>query len=436
MRPRIFGWAKESPYTMSERFMIRAVLATAILFSLVIDFSLTRKYGGVDLRDKVVGARSLMAGRSMYFNPWSPGEPERFADPMVPPGATMTRYTGTPFQALVMSPMGMLSFGTLRVPWLLAQYALLLLAIALAHRAFSEDGWRMELITGLVLVAVLTSTSWRLHVERGQVYIGFAALIAALFWSLAKERHLLAGVLAAALVLFKPTYAFLLLPLVMRVNVRLVAGAAILVVTCVGVFAIIPNGLASWGEYLEAMRVWSTMPGVGAPPSANPDAFTYPATIEGLSNLRDHHAMEFENGSVAAVLIAVVGIELPGLLPWAVYAMVLLGSAIALRGRIMSMPRVHLLLLGFAAWTALMMLLPTPRFDYQLVHWIAPALLLLHAWRERPMASAALLAIAGVLVVGGWSVLPVNILLAEALLLVACGWMLMGKQRAMLRETE
>ena len=34
-----------------------------------------------------------------------------------------------------------------------------------------------------------------------------------------------------------------------------------------------------------------------------------------------------------------------------------------------------------------------------------------------------LLAIAGVLVAGGWSVLPVNILFAEALLLLACGWM-------------
>lgn len=436
MPPRIFGWAMASPYTMNDRFLIRAVLAAAILLSLIIDSSLTRKYGGVDLRDKVVGARSLMAGRSMYFNPWSPGEAERFADPMVPPGAIMTRYTGTPFQALMMAPMGVLSFGSLRLPWLVAQYALLLLAIVLAHRALAEKGWRMELVTGLVLVAVLASTSWRLHVERGQVYIGFAALIAALFWSLAKERHLLAGVLAAALVLFKPTYAFLLLPLVLRVNVRLITGAAILLMTCAGVFAIIPNGLASWGEYLEAMRAWSAMPGVGAPPSTNPDAFTYPATIEGLSNLRDHHAMEFENGSVAAVLIAVAGIELPGLLPWAVYAMVLLGAAIVFRKRIMSLPRVHLLLLGFAAWTALMMLLPTPRFDYQLVHWIAPAMLLLHAWRERPMASNALLAIAGVLVVGGWSVLPVNILLAEALLLVACGWMLMGEQHATLRETE
>jgi hypothetical protein len=413
---------------MSERFLLRAAIGALILFSMAIDFSLTRKYGGVDLRDKVVGARSLLAGRSMYFNPWKPGEAERFADPMVPPGAAMTRYTGTPFQALAMAPLGMLSFGSLRLPWLVAQYALLLLAVVMAHRALGDEEWRTELITGMVLVAVLASTSWRLHVERGQVYVGFAALLAALFWSLGRERHLLAGALAATLVLFKPTYAFLLLPLALRMNVRLIAGAAIMLVASAGLFAIIPNGFTAWGEYLEAMRVWSAMPGVGAPPSSDPDAFTYPALIEGLSNLRDHHAMEFENGSVAAVLVAVTGIELPGLLPWATYALVLAVAGSVLRKRVLGLSRTHLLLLGFTAWTVLMMLLPTPRFDYQIVHWIGPVLLLLHAWRERPLITNMLLSMAGVLVVGGWSVLPVNILFAEALLLVACGWMLVLRE--------
>jgi len=413
---------------MSERLLLRAAIGALILFSMAIDFSLTRKYGGVDLRDKVVGARSLLTGRSMYFNPWKPGEEERFADPMVPPGATMTRYTGTPFQALAMAPLGMLSFGSLRLPWLVAQYALLLLAVVMAHRALGDEKWRTELITGMVLVAVLASTSWRLHVERGQVYVGFAALLAALFWSLGRERHLLAGALAATLVLFKPTYAFLLLPLALRMNMRLIAGAAIMLVASAGLFAIIPNGFTAWGEYLEAMRVWSAMPGVGAPPSSDPDAFTYPALIEGLSNLRDHHAMEFENGSVAAVLVAVTGIELPGLLPWATYALVLAVAGGVLRKRVLGLPRTHLLLLGFTAWTVLMMLLPTPRFDYQIVHWIGPVLLLLHAWRERPLITNMLLTMAGVLVVGGWSVLPVNILFAEALLLVACGWMLVLRE--------
>jgi len=409
---------------MKLRRLHAFLAATALLVSFAIDFSLTRKYGGVDLRDKVVGARSLMAGRSMYFHPWRPGEPERFADPMVPAGAELTRYTGTPFQSLVLAPLGLLSFGSLRLPWLVAQYALLLAAFLLVHRAFANDDDRSRWVVLAGLIVVLASTSWRLHVERGQVYILFGALLAALFWSLQKERHILAGALAAALVLLKPTYALLLLPLVLRVNGRMLAGGAGLVAITASVFAFIPNGMASWGEYAEAMRTWSAMPGLGAPPSAHPNAFEYPGTIEGLGNLRAHHKMEFENGSIAAVLLAVRGVALPSWAPWAAYALALAASAVALKGGLLRLPRAHLLLLGFLAWTILMVLLPTPRFDYQVVHWVAPALFVLLGLQERPPVVIALFVFAASLVVGAWSILPVNILLAEALLIAACGWAL------------
>ncbi|WKZ65532.1 MAG: glycosyltransferase family 87 protein [Flavobacteriales bacterium] len=414
---------------MSRHLLLNLILGAALLFSLAIDFSLTRKYGGVDLRDKVVGARSLIAGRSMYFSPWRPGEPERFADPMVPPGATMTRYTGTPFQSLVMAPLGALPFGAARLPWLVLQYALLLLTVVLARSAFAGTGWPGALVAGIVLVALLASTSWRLHVERGQVYVIFAALIAGLFWSLAKARHLLTGALAAALVLFKPTYAFLLLPLVLRVNARMLIGAVAMVGASAAVFAIIPNGLLAWSEYLEAMRIWSTMPGLGAPPSTDPGAFAYPSLIEGLANLREHHAMEFENGSIAAVLLAVVGLSLSGWLPWVAYGTVLLTGLLLLRRNAARASAEHLLLLGFIAWTVLMMLLPTPRFDYQLVHWVAPALLVVLGGQRRPFMLDAMLLVAAGLVVGAWSILPVDILLAEGLLLVVCAWVLVASGR-------
>jgi hypothetical protein len=410
---------------MKQRRLLAFLAAMALLSSFAIDYSLTRKYGGVDLRDKVVGARSLMAGRSMYFHPWRPGEPERFADPMVPAGAEMTRYTGTPFQSLVLAPLGMLSFGSLRLPWLLAQYAVLLVAFLLVHRAFANDDDRSRRMLLAALVTLLASTSWRLHVERGQVYILFGALLAALFWSLKKERHILTGALAAALVLFKPTYAFLLLPIAIRVNGRMLAGGAGLMAIAAAVFALIPNGIASWGEYLDAMRAWSAMPGLGAPPSVHPNAFEYPGTIEGLGNLREHHKMEFENGSIAAVLLAVRGVALPTWAPWAAYALALAASAFALKGGLLRLPRTHLLLLGFLAWTILMVLLPTPRFDYQLVHWIAPGLFVLLSMKEPPLVIGALFLLAAALMVGAWSILPVNVLLAEALLIAACGWALL-----------
>lgn len=420
---------------MSNRHLLLAGFVAAFLFSLAIDYSLTRQYGGVDLRDKVVGARSLMAGRSMYFAPWKPGEPDRFADPMVAPGAAMTRYTGTPFQALLLAPLGTLPFGALRVPWLLAQYGLLLVALLAMHRAFASKDLHAWVVSGALLLVLLASTSWRLHVERGQVYVLFAGFIAILFWASAKGWMMLAGAIAAALVLCKPTYAFLLLPLALRLNGRLLLGGLAMIAAAAGAFALLPNGLVAWSEYQEAMRAWSGMVGLGSPPSLDPGAFDYPASIEGLTNLREHHRMEFENGSVAAVLIAITGIALPGWLPWMAYAAVIGAGVVLLRKHGAAIAYGELLLIGFCGWTVLMMLLPVPRFDYQVVHWVAPMGFALHAFRDRPFAWDAGAVLAAALVVGAWSILPVDILLAEALLLVLCGWLLLKGRRPAMPES-
>ncbi len=401
--------------TKERGLMIGAI--AVLLFSLAIDLRLTTKYGGVDLRDKIVGARSLMEGRSLYFDPWRPGEPERFADPMVPPGADMTRYTGTPFQALVMAPLGVLPFGALRIPWLLAQYALLLLSLLMAYRSFAPRDARSHLVVAGLLLLFLASSSWHLHVERGQVYVIFAAVIAGLFAAFAQGRMLLAGVLAAVLVLFKPTYAVLLLPLLPRVSWRMLGGGAGTVVAVALIFALLPNGSRSWVEYREAMSVWSGLIGQGEPPSMDPDAFVYPETIEGRTNLRDHHPMEFENGSVTAILHG-LGVDVPGWMPWAAFGLFLVAIFILLGRSILRARHTELLLLGFCCWTTLMILLPVPRFDYQLVHWVGPLAFVLLTSRERPFAWNAALVLASALIIGAWSLLPVNILMAELILLV------------------
>lgn len=393
-------------------------LGVALLFSLAIDLHLTLKYGGVDLRDKVVGARSIVEGRSLYFDPWRPGEPERFADPMVPPGAEMTRYTGTPFQALVMAPLGALSFRQARLVWLFVQYGLLLLAIILAHRAFAMPGRDTVIATTAIAFVLLASTSWHLHVERGQVYVIFTFLIAALFSALAQNRMGMAGVLCTLLVLFKPTYAVMLLPLVLRLTWRMAAGAAGTIAGMVGLFALLPNGLRAWVEYRDAMTIWSGLIGRGEPPSMAPDAFVYPETIEGLANLGHHHPMEFENGSIGTILYA-KGLLLPGWMPYAVLVAILLFAGLWYGRSLLRAGRAELLLLGFCCWTVLMMLLPVPRFDYQLVHWTAPVIFLLLTWRERSFNWNIALLLAAALVLGAWSLLPVNVLLAELVLLLA-----------------
>lgn len=172
----------------SKNKVLLVALALITMFSLLTDLHLTRKYAGVDLRDKLVGSRSIIAGRSLYFDPWRPGEPEIFADAMVPAGAGMTRYTGTPFQALLTAPLAILPYKVARFAWLPLQYALLILAAWLAAMAVGGSAdERIRAIT-IVLAIMLASSSWRLHVERGQLYVLPAFLIACIFAATAKGR--------------------------------------------------------------------------------------------------------------------------------------------------------------------------------------------------------------------------------------------------------
>lgn len=408
--------------SIPSRTVLLALLIALSGLSFLLDLHLTRKYGGVDLRDKIVAARSLMEGHKLYEDPWRPGEDERLADPMVPVGSSITRYTGTPFQALVLAPLGMLPFKTLRLAWLVIQYALLFLIALLMYRSFPPSDAHVASMV-LLLVLFMGSSSWHLHVERGQVYLIFAALIAGLFMGLRKGKHLLFGVFAMALILFKPTYGILLLPLALRSTRRMWAGAGMLLALVAVVFLFLPRGLQPWPEYLAAMEGWAAQAVEGEPAIADPQAFAYPSIIEGSSNLTAFHAMEFENSSITSILYS-WNIPLPTWLPGAAFALFLIAVFLVLGRGALTADRSDLLLLGFCCWTVLMIILPVPRFDYQVVHWVAPLAYVLFRYPDRPVIWNTLALVAAAMLLGAWSLLPVNILIAEVIMLGLIMWML------------
>jgi hypothetical protein len=406
--------------SLSRSAVLLYLVVAATLVSLAIDVHLTRSYGGVDLRDKVVGSRSLLAGRSLYYDPWSPGDPEELADPMLPPGAAMTRYTGTPFQALLLAPLAKLPYGLARWLWLLAQYALLFLAVWLAGRTHGTSHVAQWLVMAGVLLLFLGSRSWHLHVERGQVYVIAAALIGGLFATVATGRAALTGVLATALLMLKPTYAVVVAPLLWVVPRRAWWGGMGALLVLLAVFAVLPGGLNAWAEYRTAMTAWGQFIGRGEPPVTALAHSGYPATIEGISGMDRHHPMEFEDGSIAAILHA-FGWELPGWMPGALFVLLVAG-VMGLAGRRMKHLRPgDLLLMGFCGWTVLMWLLPVPRFDYQVVHWAAPLTVLLLTHTDRPFAWNALAVVAAALLLGAWPMLPVNVLMAEMIMVGLVG---------------
>lgn len=410
--------------------VLRWTIVIGVVACFMVDLHLTRHYGGIDLRDKVVGSRSLMEGRSLYYNPWRPGDPERLADPMLPPGTAMTRYTGTPFQALLMAPVAALPFGEGRMAWLVIQYALLIGSVLFTARAFGrDDPARQAVVAAVVLLLFVACQSWRLHVERGQVYVLPMAVLALLFVALKARREVATGVLIAVLVLIKPTNAIIAAPLLLVATWRTWAGAAGFTALMAGAFALLAGGLRAWAEYFAAMRAWNSLPDPSEPPVVEGANYTYPSVIEGMAGLDAHHAMEFENGSIPAIL-HVLGLDIPAWTPWALLVALLLGIVLVAGRRLRRLPAWDLLLLGFCCWVLFMLFLRVPSFDYQVVVWAAPLVVLLLSHGKQPLAWNVLALAAAALLLGALSLLPVNVLLAEAIMLGLVGQVLWKGLRA------
>lgn len=408
---------------LSRNKVLLLALALIALFSLLIDFHCTRKYAGIDLRDKLVGSRSLIAGRSLYFEPWRPGEPETFADPMVPAGAEMTRYTGTPFQALLTAPLAILPYKVARFAWLPLQYALLILAAWLAAMAVGQGTYERVRAITIVLAIMLASSSWRLHVERGQLYVLPAFLIACIFAATIKGRPLLAGVLETVLILIKPTYGLLLAPLIFSFRPKYVTGGLITLGAATLCFAVIPKGFLAWQEYAQAMEIWQHGMEEGPKPPPGAIHFPYPSPIEGVTDPASSHPMSFQNGSILSILHG-FGIMIPGWITAVTYAAFLAAGAVVLRKRLQRLGPVGLLLVGYCCWTVLMWLLPAPRFNYQAVHWVAPLVAVLISFPKKPYAWRVAAIITAALFLGAWKIVPLTYLLADMMMVGLTGWLL------------
>ncbi|MBE0429625.1 MAG: DUF2029 domain-containing protein [Thermoleophilia bacterium] len=205
-------------------------MAAALLVAfgaLVVDFGNTVEFGGADLRNRVVGSRLLVSGHDPYHFKWRQGMSERLLDPNGSPTNPITLTTATPALLTLQAPFAWIDYKILRVGWLAAQWGLLLLALALFSRmAGTPAKARAVWISGLLVTA---SPFWRLHVERGQVIILFVFMLAAAAWVLHRHsRHsaAIAGVILGFTVALRPPMIFILLPMAIFREWRLLKGAA------------------------------------------------------------------------------------------------------------------------------------------------------------------------------------------------------------------
>jgi hypothetical protein len=249
---RAFGLGRV-PLSRTEAALF-ALGVLALVVAIVQSFFDIRTYSGVDLRHRVVGARWLLRGLDPYTSHWEPGLPDTFYDAgqNYPGPCTITN---PPTALLWNLPLAELPHATQRLVWYVLEWAAFLASLMFLARIVPRSRRLLFVLLGLWFFA--TSSFWRLHVERGQIYVFFLLLLSGGVLSTLARRgqSVWGGLLLGAAVAMRPT--LVLIPFVLLLSRRFRLAGTTLIAAGLLVLATLPfGGVQSWRSYFALMNEW------------------------------------------------------------------------------------------------------------------------------------------------------------------------------------
>src|ERR1017187_7791689 len=286
--------------TPSEQSLLRlASLACWLIVPLVTlfvafsTFQDIRTYAGDDLRNRVVGARVMLAGYDPYTFVWQADMPEQWLDPVY--DAKAHRLTASPPTLLLYAVVAPYSYQTQRLVAFILEWLALLASLALLVRTLPDVRQRLVFLLGATLFVTATDI-WRLHLERGQMYVfHLLALSAAIAWSRRGQvDSIAAGIALGILALMRPNLLVIAPALLVMRQWR--SSSAMLATVGVGVtatalmlpFSSWPNYLGVGDQYFRSIQDPQTVPDLPQP--------LYEGSVEGVqfgNSLRNIESSSF-----------------------------------------------------------------------------------------------------------------------------------------------
>ncbi len=350
------------------------VLIVFLLFigSIVKSTYYTINYGGVDLRQRIVGARMISHDQSPYFGKWSPGQSERLMDPNLNRHDSINGVTVAPGTLYILYLFSGLSYFLIRILWALFQY--ILIGYIFLYFFSRTEASKKFLLVFICSVFFLSSSIWFLHIERGQVYILYAFFFTLLYQLYCRQKKLaffFAGFLLAFAIYCRPTFIVLLIPFLFIKNRWLFIGFI-----CCGFLLMIDVYFHFnwWRDYSIAMSVFTGFTNEAA---ANPIVQQFPKVIEGMDNLTKYKT-DFSCGGIKPIHIWIENfIMASSYLYLTIYAFVVILLVLIFKNKLQQYKPASLFLFGFALYIIAEYIMPAPRGAYNLIQWIFPVLLLL-----------------------------------------------------------
>ena len=213
---------------MNTRLKHIIIFFTAISFVLVLakSFYYTEKTSGVDLRHHIIASRLLGTAHSPYLYKPEITDGDYFLEGHKSNHKTGNGTTVTPAVLFMFYPLSLLPYKAIRIIWMFMQFIFLALSIwpAIKNKQQLKNNF-LPLI--LVVSGLVCSNVWLMHIERGQVYIFYAFLIALSYWSYQSERkysQLLSGFIAGILIFIRPLAGVIIISFLLYKKQRWIYG--------------------------------------------------------------------------------------------------------------------------------------------------------------------------------------------------------------------
>lgn len=284
------------------------VMAISITFlGIFTDLRNTLRHGGIDLRNRIVGARLLTQGIDPYYYRWQPGDSETLRDPFDQLELPISRVTVAPVGLALYAPFAGLPYHIQRLIWFVLQQLAFLGSLALL--VFTNANTRNKAVLAISLLFMNSNYSWRLHVETGQIYIFYVFLIALSYWFLFRKMRfngVMAGLSLGLAIAIRPPLIVMALPMLLFKKIKLftitLLGTVVWLLLSVLLF-----GYQVWLNYFSAMNLISQL-SRGELKSPELKEIVLPQILEGVVfGLKD--ASKTEQTSVALKLTELSGIQ-------------------------------------------------------------------------------------------------------------------------------
>jgi Glycosyltransferase family 87 len=362
--------------------IIRLLIILFSLMTVMESFYYSGFSGGSDLRNRVVAARFMGKGYSPYFHKWKPADGERLLDPNDPPARMRNGCTVTPAVLYIIYPLTLADYPSIRLIWTILQLLTGVAIVWLMMRRY--EGPSPLTAAAIVILGLLCSEYWFMHIERGQIPIFYVFLFVLMYYVYTgkwKFAEFISGFIGGLFIFFRPFAGMIGLGFFLHGKIKWVKGCITGVLTGMLIF-VAPNP-SLWKDYLHAMEEYGYASITKEHFIENAIIPIYPAIIEGTTNLKLSHEFNLTCMPAMYGIIRKLGIDYTPVLSYLTCGFILLILSFFFYKLKSRSTTISLFLFAFLTYKVLELFLMNWRSSYSLIEWVFPLFLIVQQIQNR-----------------------------------------------------